>query len=65
MNFEFSEEQHLLRQQAQTFLRDKASPAHVRAILNGEESFDQRRQRGGSVVDRNDNRERRGHGGQR
>ena len=40
MNFEFSEEQHLLRQQAQTFLRDKASPAHVRAILDGEEPFD-------------------------
>jgi alkylation response protein AidB-like acyl-CoA dehydrogenase len=41
MNFEFSEEQHLLRQQAQTFLRDKASPAHVRDILDGEEPFDQ------------------------
>jgi alkylation response protein AidB-like acyl-CoA dehydrogenase len=41
MNFEFSEEQQLLRQQAQTFLRDKASPAHVRAILDGDEPFDQ------------------------
>ena len=41
MNFEFSEAQQLLRQQAQTFLREQASAAKVRVILDGEASFDQ------------------------
>ena len=40
MNFEFSEDQQLLRQQAQTFLRDQASPAAVRAVLDGDDAYD-------------------------
>ncbi len=49
MNFEFSEAQHLLRQQAQSFLREHASPAHVRAILDSEAPFDEALWRG--IVD--------------
>ncbi len=41
MNFEFSDAQHLLRQQARTFLRQHASPDKVRVILDGDASFDQ------------------------
>lgn len=40
MNFEFSEEQNLLREQAQGFLADHCSPAVVRKILDGEEPYD-------------------------
>jgi acyl-CoA dehydrogenase len=40
MNFEFSEEQNLLREQAQGFLRDHCPTSSVRRILDGEESFD-------------------------
>ncbi len=40
MNFEFSEDQQLLRQQAQAFLRDQASPSAVRSILDGDEPYD-------------------------
>ncbi len=39
MNFEFSEEQDLLREQAQGFLRDHCPPAVVRRILEGEEPY--------------------------
>lgn len=46
MNFEFSEAQHLLRQQAQSFLREHASPARVRAVLDGEAPFDEALWRG-------------------
>jgi alkylation response protein AidB-like acyl-CoA dehydrogenase len=49
MNFEFSEAQNLLRQQAQSFLREHASPAQVRAILDGEAPFDEALWRG--IVD--------------
>ncbi|WP_089937563.1 acyl-CoA dehydrogenase family protein [Candidatus Entotheonella palauensis] len=41
MNFEFSEAQNLLRQQAQSFLREHASPAQVRAVLDDEVPFDE------------------------
>jgi alkylation response protein AidB-like acyl-CoA dehydrogenase len=40
MNFEFSEEQDMLREQAQGFLSDHCPPSTVRKILDGEESFD-------------------------
>ena len=40
MNFEFSDEQNLLREQAQGFLRDYCSTSVVRRILDGEESYD-------------------------
>ena len=40
MNFEFSEEQNLLREQARGFLAQACSPALVRKVLNGEESGD-------------------------
>jgi alkylation response protein AidB-like acyl-CoA dehydrogenase len=46
MNFEFSEAQNLLRQQAQSFLREHASPARVRAVLDGEAPFDEALWRG-------------------
>ena len=42
MNFEFSEEQNLLREQAQGFLRDHFPTSSVRRILDGEESFDKK-----------------------
>lgn len=40
MNFEFSEEQNVLREQAAGFLQDKCPPAAVRAVLEGDASFD-------------------------
>ena len=40
MNFEFSEEQDLLREQARTFLRDRCTSKAVRTILEGEEPYD-------------------------
>ncbi len=40
MNFEFSDEQNLLREQAAGFLADKCPPGAVRAVLEGDESFD-------------------------
>lgn len=40
MNFEFSEEQNQLRDQAQAFLGDNCPPAKVRNILEGEEPYD-------------------------
>ena len=40
MNFEFSEEQNLLREQARGFLNDNCPPSVVRKILDGDESFD-------------------------
>jgi acyl-CoA dehydrogenase len=39
MNFEFSDEQNLLREQAQGFLRDKCPPAVVRRVLDGDEPY--------------------------
>ena len=41
MNFEFSEEQNLLREQAQSFLKDQCSLKAVRAVLDGDQAFDQ------------------------
>ena len=40
MNFEFSDEQNLLREQAAGFLADKCPPGAVRAVLEGDVSFD-------------------------
>lgn len=40
MNFEFSQEQNLLREQAASLLRDKCPPETVRRILEGDESYD-------------------------
>ena len=40
MNFEFSEEQNLLREQARGFLQDNCSLKHVRAALEGDQPFD-------------------------
>lgn len=40
MNFEFSEEQNLLREQARAFLNDKCPLSVVRAILEGDEPYD-------------------------
>ena len=37
MNFEFSEEQYLLREQAQRYLRDKSPLETVRAVLDDKE----------------------------
>ena len=37
MNFDFSDEQKMLRDQAGRFLSDRASPKHVRAILENDE----------------------------
>jgi acyl-CoA dehydrogenase len=39
MNFEFSEEQNMLRDQARNFLADKCSLKRVREILDGDEPF--------------------------
>ncbi len=39
MNFEFSEESALLRDQARGFLRDKCPPKVVRRVLDGEEPY--------------------------
>ncbi len=40
MNFEFSEDQNLLRNQASRFLADNCPPAAVRAILEGDAAYD-------------------------
>ncbi|MCC5888766.1 MAG: acyl-CoA/acyl-ACP dehydrogenase [Gammaproteobacteria bacterium] len=40
MNFEFSEDQNMLREQAQNFLRAKSDSKVVRKILEGDEPFD-------------------------
>ena len=40
MNFDFSDEQKQLRDQARRFLADRSSPAAVRAILEGPEPYD-------------------------
>ena len=42
MNFEFSEEQNLLREQAHGFLKDNCPPAAVRKILEGKASYDEK-----------------------
>jgi len=39
MNFEFSDEQNLLRDQARGFLADNCPPATVRRVLDGEEAW--------------------------
>ena len=41
MNFEFSDEQNLLRDQAQGFLQENCPLAAVRAILDGDASYDE------------------------
>ena len=41
MNFEFSDEQNMLREQAQTFLRAECPPQAVRTVLDGDAPFDQ------------------------
>ena len=41
MNFDFSEEQNLLREQALGFLQENCPPAAVRAILDGDASYDE------------------------
>jgi len=40
VNFDFSDDQKQLRDQARRFLADRCSPAAVRAVLEGEQSFD-------------------------
>ena len=40
MNFEFSEDAELLREQARGFLQQNCPPAAVRAVLDGEQSYD-------------------------
>ncbi len=40
MNFEFSDEQNLLREQARGFLEENCSPKVVRSILEGDHSYD-------------------------
>ena len=40
MNFEFSEEQNLLREQARGFLQENCPPSVVRAVLDGEATYD-------------------------
>ena len=40
MNFEFSDEQNMLREQAQTFLRAECPPQAVRQVLDGDAPFD-------------------------
>lgn len=40
MNFDFSEDQKELREQAKRFLRDRCPPKAVRAILDGGDSYD-------------------------
>ena len=41
MNFEFSEDQNMLREQAQSFLRDKCDSRTVRAVLEGDDAYDE------------------------
>ncbi len=40
MNFEFDDDQNLLREQARGFLADNCSPAVVRGILEGDATYD-------------------------
>jgi len=40
MNFEFSEDQNLLREQARGFLQENCPPSVVRAVLDGEAAYD-------------------------
>ena len=40
MNFEFSEDQKMLREQAQSFLADKCDSKAVRKILDGDAPYD-------------------------
>jgi alkylation response protein AidB-like acyl-CoA dehydrogenase len=40
MNFDFSDEQQMLRDQARRFLGEKSSPLQVRNILEGDECYD-------------------------
>ena len=40
MNFEFSEEQELLREQARGFLTEHCPPTAVRAVLEGDADHD-------------------------
>lgn len=40
MNFDFSDDQKQLRDQARRFLADRCPPAAVRAVLEGEQSYD-------------------------
>lgn len=42
MNFEFSEEQNLLREQARSFLNEQCPPSVVRRVLEGDEPFDRK-----------------------
>ena len=42
MNFEFSDEQNMLREQAQSFLKAECPPQAVRTVLDGDAAFDQR-----------------------
>jgi alkylation response protein AidB-like acyl-CoA dehydrogenase len=41
MNFEFSEEQNLLREQARGFLADNSPPSAARRVLEGEADYDE------------------------
>ncbi|MBL6688438.1 MAG: acyl-CoA/acyl-ACP dehydrogenase [Pseudomonadales bacterium] len=41
MNFEFSDEQNMLREQAQTFLNAECPPQAVRAVLDGDAPYDE------------------------
>lgn len=41
MNFEFSDEQNLLREQAQGFLQENCPPSAVRAALDGDAAYDE------------------------
>ena len=40
MNLDFSDEQKQLREQVRRFLSEKCTPAHVRVILEGPETYD-------------------------
>ena len=40
MNFEFSEEQELLREQARGFLTDNCAPSVVRGVLDSQGDYD-------------------------
>ena len=39
MNFEFSADQELLREEARKFLADRCAPAEVRTVLDGDAPF--------------------------
>ena len=40
MNFEFSDEQEMLRSQARRFLEERSSPRAVRAVMEGDQAYD-------------------------